>query len=76
MSSTGNNGHSGKAPELEPDLLEKGISQLCAEIKILQEWLDSLAPSDHGPRRTYQDMLRSRHEMLAALKEQKARLES
>lgn len=64
------------APNLEPALLESGISQLCAEIGILQEWLDSLAPSEHGPRRTYEDMLRSRRDMLAALKEQQARLET
>lgn len=75
MSSNNDDNHS-DAPDLEPDLLERGISQLCAEIGILQEWLDSLAPSEHGPRRTYEDMLRSRRDMLAALKEQQARLET
>lgn len=75
MSSTDNDSQS-SAPDLEPDLLEKGISQLCAEIGILQEWLDSLASSEHDPRRTYEDMLRTRRDMLTALEEQKARLET
>ena len=62
-------------PDIEPDLLDRGISQLHAEIRILQEWLDSLDANEHEPRRAYEDMLRSRHEMLTTLQEQKAGLE-
>lgn len=58
---------------LEPELLERGINQIRAEIDILQSWLDSLDLAEDEPRRTYEDMLRSRREMLATLQEQQAR---
>lgn len=72
MSSNENHKHA--RPDIEPDLLDRGIHQLAAEIEILQEWLDSLGPDEHEPRRAYQDMLRSRHDMLLTLKEQRERL--
>jgi hypothetical protein len=65
-----------RTPYVEPDLLEQGISQLSMEIQILTDWLENLDPSEAEPRRSYEDMLRSRHEMLLSLTEQKARLQA
>lgn len=65
-----------RTPFVEPDLLEQGISQLKLEIQILNDWLDNLDPSEVEPRRSYEDMLRSRHEMLQSLTQQKARLQA
>lgn len=61
---------------LEPELLERGINQIRAEIDILQSWLDSLDPAESEPRHTYEDMLRSRREMLVSLQEQQTRLKN
>lgn len=65
-----------RTPFIEPDLLEQGISQLNMEIQILNDWLSNLDPSEAEPRRSYEDMLRSRKEMLQSLTQQKARLQS
>ncbi|MDO8908860.1 MAG: hypothetical protein Q7W55_10235 [Pseudohongiella sp.] len=65
-----------RTPYIEPDLLEQGISQLSMEIQILNDWLDDLDPAETEPRRSYEDMLRSRHEMLQSLTEQKTRLQA
>lgn len=65
-----------RTPFIEPDLLEQGISQLNIEIQILKDWLNNLDPSETEPRRSYEDMLRSRHEMLQSLTQQKARLQA
>lgn len=65
-----------RTPYVEPDLLEQGISQLSMEIQILNDWLNNIDPAEIEPRRSYEDMLRSRHEMLLSLTEQKARLQA
>jgi hypothetical protein len=61
-------------PDVEPDLLEQGISQLELEIRTLQDWIGNIGPEDAEHRRSYEDMLRSRREMLASLKRQQAEL--
>ncbi|MDH7943190.1 hypothetical protein QGM61_05115 [Pseudohongiella sp. SYSU M77423] len=61
-------------PQVEPDLLDQGITQLSLEIKTLQDWIADIDSDDAEPRRSYEDMLRSRREMLAALQQQKANL--
>lgn len=65
-----------RTPFIEPDLLEQGIAQLNMEIEILNDWLENLDPSEAEPRRSYEDMLRSRHEMLLSLTQQKSRLQA
>ena len=65
-----------RTPHVEPELLEQGIRQLEMEIQILQSWLDHSDSTEEEHRRSYQDMLRSRHEMLRSLTEQKNRLQT
>lgn len=61
-------------PDVEPDLLEQGISQLELEIRTLRDWIGNIGPEDVEHRRSYEDMLRSRQEMLASLKRQQSEL--
>ncbi|MDP2282547.1 MAG: hypothetical protein Q8L06_00295 [Pseudohongiella sp.] len=63
-----------RTPHIEPDLLDQGIAQLRLEIQILNDWLASLEAGETEPRRSYEDMLRSRHEMLVSLEQQRARI--
>jgi len=68
-----------RTPSVEPDLLEQGIAQLTLEIRTLKDWIADLdnnsdSTGDTEPRKSYEDMLRSRHEMLVSLQEQKAAL--
>lgn len=65
-----------RTPFIEPALLEQGIAQLNMEIEIINDWLQNLDPSEAEPRRSYEDMLRSRHEMLQSLTQQKLRLQA
>jgi hypothetical protein len=58
---------------IDEKLIEEGIAQLASEIKVLENWLEELEVSDDGDsetvaaRKSYNDMLRSRREMLSAL---------
>jgi len=58
---------------IDEKLIEEGITQLASEIKVLENWLEELDTSDAGDseslaaRKSYNDMLRSRREMLSAL---------
>ena len=58
---------------IDEKLIEEGITQLASEIKVLEDWLEELEISDHGDsevvaaKKSYNDMLRSRREMLSAL---------
>lgn len=68
-----------RTPSVEPDLLEQGIAQLTLEIRTLKDWIADLdndpgSTGDTEPRKSYEDMLRSRHEMLVSLQDQKAAL--
>ena len=65
-----------KDHHVDPDLLDQGIKQLLMEIQILQEWLENIDSAEELQRRSYEDMLRSRREMLHSLSEQKLKLES
>lgn len=71
MSVSGNRQASG----LDPQLLEQGIKQLKLEIQTLSGWLEALGPSDAEPRLAYEDMLRSRREMLITLQQQAATMD-
>ena len=65
-----------RTPTVEPDLLEQGIAQLTLEIRTLKDWIADLNDDgDTEPLKSYEDMLRSRHEMLVSLQEQKAVLQ-
>jgi len=55
---------------LDSQLLQQGIKQLKLEIQTLTGWLQALGPSDAEPRLAYEDMLRSRREMLSTLQKQ------
>lgn len=61
-------------PDVEPDLLEQGINQLELEIRTLRDWIANINPGDTEHRRSYEDMLRSRQEMLASLQRQQTEL--
>jgi hypothetical protein len=65
-----------RTPHVEPELLDQGIRQLEMEIQILQSWLDNADSTEEEHRRSYEDMLRSRHEMLHSLTEQKSKLQA
>lgn len=61
---------------IDPALIRQGEQQLLSEISLLKKWLKTL---DAAPRKdtstsksisTYQDMLRSRQDMLAILRKQ------
>ena len=54
---------------IEPDLLDQGIAQLSLECQIITDWLSSLDSTESEPRRAYEDMLRSRHEILLFLEQ-------
>lgn len=61
---------------IDPELISQGEQQLLSEISLLEHWLKALETAPHkGPSSsnsitTYQDMLRSRQEMLAILRKQ------
>jgi hypothetical protein len=63
-----------RTPDIEPDLLDQGIAQLSLECQIIADWLSSLDSGESEPRRAYEDMLRSRHEMLLSLEQQRDRI--
>ena len=58
---------------IDEKLIEEGIAQLASEIKVLENWLEELEITEEGDtevdaaRKSYNDMLRSRREMLSAL---------
>jgi len=62
-----------RRPDIEPDLLDQGIAQLSMEIGIIKDWISNLDSSETEQRISYQDMLRSRQEMLLSLEDQKNR---
>lgn len=62
-----------RRPDIESDLLDQGITQLSMEIQILKDWIANLDSSETEQRISYQDMLRSRQEMLLSLEDQKNR---
>ena len=61
---------------IDQKLIEEGTAQLTSEIKVLEAWLEELAALDNGDaeviaaRKSYNDMLRSRKEMLNSLAKQ------
>lgn len=61
---------------IDPELIKQGEQQLRSEIELLEQWLRTLdaAPRKDASNRksinTYQDMLRSRQDMLAILRKQ------
>ena len=66
---------------IDQKLIEEGTTQLNSEIQVLEAWLLELDRSDKGDseiiaaRKSYNDMLRSRKEMLSSLTKQ-AKLQS
>ena len=58
---------------IDQRLIEEGTTQLNSEIQVLEAWLLELDTSDQGDseitaaRKSYNDMLRSRKEMLSTL---------
>ena len=63
-----------ESTQLDIDLLEQGISQLKSEIKTLEQWLSDPATTQDAPRRSYEDMLRTRRDMLLSLEQQLVQL--
>ena len=67
-----------KTPQISVDqkLIDEGTAQLTSEIKVLESWLNELNSSKSGDpeseaaRKSYNDMLRSRKEMLNTLNKQ------
>ena len=63
--------------DLSKDLIEKGKAQLEQEIEIIQGWLDDLRetrednPFSLSARKTYEDMLQSRKELLKTISPRK-----
>ena len=61
---------------IDPELIRRGEQQLRSEISLLKQWLQALrASSDQSTFNsnqisTYQDMLRSRQDMLEILRKQ------
>lgn len=61
---------------IDPELIRRGEQQLCNEISLLNQWIEALrASSDRSPFNSnlisiYQDMLRSRQDMLEMLRKQ------
>ena len=61
---------------IDQKLIEEGTAQLTSEIKVLEAWLEELESSDGedaeviAARKSYNDMLRSRKEMLSTLARQ------
>jgi len=66
---------------IDQKLIEDGAAQLNSEIQVLEAWLTELDSSDKGisevlaARKSYNDMLSSRKEMLSTLAKQ-AKLQS
>ena len=66
---------------IDQKLIEEGAAQLNSEIQVLEAWLTELDSSDKdtsevlATRKSYNDMLSSRKEMLSTLAKQ-AKLES
>ena len=66
---------------IDQKLIDEGTAQLNSEIQVLEAWLSELDSSDKGnsevlaARKSYNDMLSSRKEMLSTLAKQ-AKLES
>lgn len=60
-----------RIPDIAPDLLDQGIAQLSLERQIISDWLSNLDPSELQTRKAYEDMLRSRIEMLETLQHQR-----
>jgi len=64
---------------IDQQLIEEGTSQLSSEIEVLEAWLVELEDQDArdaetiAMRKSYDDMLRSRKEMLSTLTKQAAR---
>jgi len=58
---------------IDQELVLEGINQLVSEIRVLETWLQELEESSEedsdklAARKSYDDMLRSRREMLDAL---------
>jgi len=67
-----------RLPQISIDqkLIDEGTTQLTSEIKILESWLSELNSSESGDpeseaaKKSYNDMLRSRKEMLNTLNKQ------
>ena len=67
-----------KTPQISIDqkLIDEGTAQLTSEIKVLESWLNELNssrsgdPESEAARKSYNDMLRSRKEMLNTLNKQ------
>jgi len=61
---------------IDQKLIEEGAAQLNSEIQVLEAWLTELDSSDKGisevlaARKSYNDMLSSRKEMLSTLAKQ------
>ena len=61
---------------IDQKLIDEGTAQLTSEIKVLESWLSELNSSESGgpeseaARKSYNDMLRSRKEMLNTLNKQ------
>lgn len=61
---------------IDQKLIEEGSAQLTSEIEVLEAWLrelDTLGSQDieaEAARKSYNDMLRSRREMLVTLSKQ------
>lgn len=61
---------------IDQKLIDEGTAQLASEIKVLEAWLEELETSDDNnaeviaTRKSYDDMLRSRKEMLNTLENQ------
>ncbi|MEE3143651.1 MAG: hypothetical protein VX292_04290 [Pseudomonadota bacterium] len=61
---------------IDQKLIDEGTAQLASEIKVLEAWLEELKTSDDrdaevvAARKSYNDMLRSRKEMLNTLENQ------
>ena len=61
---------------IDKQLIDEGTAQLTSEIKVLESWLNELDaseskdPESEAARKSYNDMLRSRKEMLNTLTKQ------
>ena len=61
---------------IDQKLIDEGTAQLASEIKVLEAWLEALETSGDNnaeviaTRKSYNDMLRSRKEMLNTLENQ------
>ncbi len=69
----------GSSITIDQQLIEEGTHQLSCEIEVLEAWLVELEEQDArdaetiAMRKSYDDMLRSRKEMLSSLTKQAAR---